>query len=178
MTPSKMIQRILYKLIKYGLSYTTQYQNGKVTVSGWSRGIDQVEFEGNNAVLGFCNFNGNIKVGYATTFSMHNLIHGDVRIGRYCQFGPYGSVNTYNHPYRHLTTYINQRLLKGKMTNYKTSNPSTIGNSDIDNSRLFDSFPVRPLSRYQRFIGKVLYRIFVVKFNRLFLKRLGLPANY
>lgn len=123
-----MLKNLLYKLVRKGLSYTRELQDGKVEVTGWVKGIDQVDFEGNNAVLEFSNFNGNVKVGYATTFGIHNLVHGDVEIGRYCQFGPYASVNTYNHPAHHITTYINKRLLNGKMTAYKSSQPTRIGN--------------------------------------------------
>lgn len=119
---------LLFKLVKKVLRKTRTEQGGKVSVSGMVRGIDQVEFEGNNAVLSESNFNGNVKVGYATTFGVHNLIHGDITIGRYCQFGPYAAVNTFNHPLNHMTTYINKRLLKGMMTKYKTSEKTEIGN--------------------------------------------------
>jgi acetyltransferase-like isoleucine patch superfamily enzyme len=92
------------------------------------KGLNQVDFEGSNAVLSYSNFNGCIRVGYATTFGIHNLIHGDVEIGKYCQFGPYAAVNTYSHPMNHITTYINKRLLKGVMAAYKSSNKTRIGN--------------------------------------------------
>ena len=116
----KILDKIIHR--------TRALQGGKVQVSGVVRGLDKVKFEGNNAVLGFSNFNGKVSVGYATTFGVHNLIHGDVSIGRYCQFGPYAAINTYNHPKDHLSTYINKRLLDGLLTQYKTSDETRIGN--------------------------------------------------
>jgi len=92
------------------------------------KGFKNVTFEGKNAVLSFCNFNGKIKIGYGTTFGIHNLIHGDVDIGRYCQFGPYASINTFNHPTTHITTYINKNLLGGSMAKYKSSKLTKLGN--------------------------------------------------
>jgi len=99
-----------------------------VIVAPEVKGIGNVRFEGKNAVLSFCNFNGQVKVGYGTTFSIHNLIHGDIEIGKYCQFGPYASINTFNHPTTHITTYINQNLLDGQMSKYKTSKLTRLGN--------------------------------------------------
>ncbi len=123
-----MVKSILIKILEKLLNYSRFEQQGKVKISGLVKGINQVDFEGNNAVLGNCNFNGVIKVGYATTFSTHNLIHGDVQIGKYCQFAPYASINTFNHPTNHITTYINKRLLNGYMTQYKTCAKTVVGN--------------------------------------------------
>ncbi|MEL6813066.1 MAG: CatB-related O-acetyltransferase [Bacteroidota bacterium] len=120
--------RLFLRIFDKVIHRTRSEQRGRVMVSGIVRGLDKVRFEGNNAVLGFSNFNGNVEVGYATTFGVHNLIHGDIQIGKYCQFGPYAAVNTYNHPKDHLSTYINKRLLDGLLTQYKTSDKTFIGN--------------------------------------------------
>jgi virginiamycin A acetyltransferase len=121
-----MFRNFIKKSIYYFLN--AAYTKNGVSVSGQVRGLQNVDFEGNNAVLDASNFNGNVKVGYATTFSTHNIIHGDIEIGKYCQFGPYASINTYNHPMIHMTTYINKRLLNGAMSKYKTSDKTVIGN--------------------------------------------------
>jgi acetyltransferase-like isoleucine patch superfamily enzyme len=121
-----MFRNFIKKIILYFLN-APNTKNG-VSVSGQVKGLQNVDFEGNNAVLDASNFNGCIKVGYATTFSTHNLIHGDIEIGKYCQFGPYASINTYNHPKNHITTYINKRLLNGSMSKYKTCDKTIIGN--------------------------------------------------
>jgi len=121
----------LYNIIKRYISSnisTFVGERGSIEFCKSSKGVHKVHFEGNNAIGCFCEFRGNIKVGYATTFGVHNLIAGDVEIGRYCQFGPYASVNTYNHPQKHITTYINKRLLNGTMLQYKTSKRTIIGN--------------------------------------------------
>ena len=123
-----MFQRILIKIVEKVFFRERTLQNGKVTVIGIVKGIQQVDFEGNNIVAGFSNFNGHIKVGYATTFGIHNLIHGDIEIGKYCQFAPYAAVNTFNHPTNHISSYINKRLLDGFLTKYKTSKETFIGN--------------------------------------------------
>jgi acetyltransferase-like isoleucine patch superfamily enzyme len=123
-----MIREALLKILEKVLRRTREMQGGNVTVSGLVKGIQHVEFEGNNAVLDACNFNGTIKVGYATTFGIHNLIHGDIEIGRYWQFAPYAAVNTFNHPVSHMSTYINKRLLDGLMAEYKTNDKTIIGN--------------------------------------------------
>ncbi len=123
-----MIQKLLLKIITKVLYTPRKMQDGKVNVSGIVKGIQQVQFEGNNGILDGCNFNGNIKVGYATTFSIQNLIHGDVEIGRYCQFGPYAAINTFNHPLTHMTSYINKKLFDGMMSKYKTSAKTILGN--------------------------------------------------
>ncbi len=120
------IRIFIKKLLHYFLNAVQK--NDKVVYSGFSRGLKNVSFEGNNAVLDACNFNGSVKVGYATTFGIHNLIHGDIEIGRYCQFAPYAAVNTFNHPVNHISTYINKRLLDGMLTQYKTNNKTIIGN--------------------------------------------------
>ena len=116
----KLFQRILYR--------TRPEQNGRVVVTGRVSGVNQVNFEGNNAVLQYSNFNGNVQVGYATTFSTNCFIHGDITIGKYCQFGPFASINTFNHPINHMSTYINKRLLNGLLSKYKTSAKTQIGN--------------------------------------------------
>lgn len=122
------MKQIIHKLIIKLVQFTRLERGGKVEVSGWVKGIQQPKFEGKNKVLDFSNFNGNIKVGYGTTFSIHNLIHGDIEIGRYCQFAPYASINTYNHPTNHITTYINKNLLDGIMSQFKTSRKTVIKN--------------------------------------------------
>lgn len=123
-----MIRNTLLKILAKGLGSTRKMQGGKVLVSGIVKGVEQVIFEGNNVVLDGCNFNGKIRVGYATTFGIQNLIHGEIEIGKYCQFAPYASINTFNHPMNHMSTYINNRLLGGLLSKYKTSEKTIIGN--------------------------------------------------
>lgn len=121
-----MFKKLIKRVINYFLNSSFEKEN--VFINGQVKGLQNVTFEGENAVLDASNFNGSIKVGFATTFSIHNLIHGDIQIGKYCQFAPYASINTYNHPYKHITSYINKRLLDGMMQNYKTCNKTIIKN--------------------------------------------------
>lgn len=119
-----LLNRLLYRVT------IREYPQGKLYINGLVKGVENVEFEGNNAIGAFCEFRGNIRIGYATTLGVRNMIAGDVEIGRYCQFAPDVSINTYNHPQTHITTYINSRLLDGKMAKYKTSRKTVIG-SDV-----------------------------------------------
>ena len=59
------VMLFLKKIIYYILN--TPKVNDNVVLSGYSRGIQNVNFEGENAVPDRCNFSGNISLGYATT---------------------------------------------------------------------------------------------------------------
>jgi acetyltransferase-like isoleucine patch superfamily enzyme len=121
--------RILFKkIILYFLNAVEETEN--VKLSGFSRGIQNVTFEGKNAVPDRCNFSGNIKIGLATTLGYNNILSGDIKIGKYCQFGADIAVIATNHPINYLTTYINSSLFDGELNNLKEHNKINIG-SDV-----------------------------------------------
>ena len=97
-------------------------------LSGFSRGLQNVTFEGKNAVPDRCSFSGNIKIGYATTLGYNNLLVGNITIGKYCQLGADVALHASNHPMNHMTTYINQNLFNGELKTLKQENKITIGN--------------------------------------------------
>ena len=99
-----------------------------VTVSGHSKGLQNVTFEGKNALQNGCNFSGKISVGYATTLGYNNFFAGDIQIGKYCQFGSNVAIHTTNHPIYYLSTYINKNLFKGELASLKTNQKTIIGN--------------------------------------------------
>ena len=99
----------------------------KVILSGFSKGIQNVTFEGKNAVPDGCNFSGNIKIGYATTLGYRNLLGGTISIGKYCQLGVDVALHATNHPISYMTTYINQNLFKGELKQLKEENTIMIG---------------------------------------------------
>lgn len=101
---------------------------GSVTFSGFSRGIQNVVFEGENSVADRCNFSGNINIGYATTLGCNNFFHGDISIGKYCQIGADVAIHTTNHPIEFLSTYINKKLFDGDLKQLKTTGRVIIGN--------------------------------------------------
>lgn len=105
----KFIKKILYYFLN------TSDKTEKVLLSGFSRGIQNVVFEGKNAVPDRCNFSGKISLGYATTLGYNNFLHGDITIGKYCQFGADVAIHSTNHPTSYLTTYINQNLFNGEL---------------------------------------------------------------
>ena len=99
----------------------------KVTLSGFSRGLQNVTFEGKNAVPDGCNFSGKIKIGYATTLGYRNLLGGTISIGKYCQLGVDVALHATNHPISYMTTYINKNLFDGELKSLKQENVIAIG---------------------------------------------------
>lgn len=100
----------------------------KVTLSGFSKGLQNVVFEGKNAVPDRCNFSGNVKIGYATTLGYNNLLAGKITIGKYCQLGADVALHATNHPISSMTTYINKNLFNGELKGLKEENEIVIGN--------------------------------------------------
>ena len=117
------------KFIKKTLLYflNTVDKQEKVTISGFSRGLQNVIFEGKNAVPDRCNFSGIIKIGYATTLGHNNLLSGTISIGKYCQLGADVALHANNHPISYMTTYINQNLFNGELKQLKEENTITVG---------------------------------------------------
>lgn len=120
-----------FKGVLSNLLYIISYKplaKGNLTIIGISSGIENVDFEGNNAINYGSEFFGKIKIGYATTLGFHNAIHGNITIGKYCQIGANVAIHTNNHPMNHLSTYINSRLFDGELSKYKINKKVTIGN--------------------------------------------------
>ena len=115
--------------IKKGLYFflNTPSMNDDVLLSGFSRGLQNVVFEGKNAVPDRCNFSGKISLGYATTLGYNNFLHGNIIIGKYCQLGADVAIHTTNHPTSYLTTYINQNLFNGELKSLKEVKKVIIG---------------------------------------------------
>lgn len=121
-----MIKKIIKKAILYFINSVEK--TDKVVIAGFSRGIQNVQFEGKNAVPDRCNFSGTIKIGYATTLGYNNFFHGDIIIGKYCQIGADVAIHTTNHPTSYLSTYINSNLFKGDLKGLKEIKKVSIGN--------------------------------------------------
>lgn len=98
-----------------------------VLLSGFSRGLQNVTFEGKNAVPDRCNFSGTISIGYATTLGYNNFFSGDIAIGKYCQMGADVAIHATNHPISYLSSYINNNLFEGELKKLKETNKVTIG---------------------------------------------------
>ena len=120
------IRIFIKKIILYFLNASEI--KDKVQMSGFSRGLSNVDFEGRNAVPDRCNFSGTIKVGYATTLGYNNFLHGDVTIGKYCQIGADVAIHAKNHPTSFLSTYINNSLFAGDLKSLRQINKIVIGN--------------------------------------------------
>ncbi|EIA10415.1 hypothetical protein HJ01_00275 [Flavobacterium frigoris PS1] len=116
-------------LIKKTLLYflnSVEVKN-EVRLSGFSRGLKNVNFEGKNAVPDRCNFSGTVIIGYATTLGYNNFFHGDIAIGKYCQIGSDVAIHASNHPTNYLTTYINNNLFNGELKKLKETKKVIIG---------------------------------------------------
>ena len=120
------MRKFIKKILLYFLNTIDEKEN--VTISGFSRGLQNVSFEGKNAVPDRCNFSGKIKIGYATTLGYNNLLGGTITIGKYCQLGADIALHATNHPINYMTTYINKNLFKGELKSLKQENKITIGN--------------------------------------------------
>lgn len=119
------MRNFIKKILYYFLN--TPSINDKVILSGFSRGIQNVVFEGKNAVPDRCNFSGKIQIGYATTLGYNNLLGGTITIGKYCQLGVDVALHATNHPIPYMTTYINQNLFQGDLKKLKAENVIEIG---------------------------------------------------
>lgn len=119
------MRKLIKKILLYFLN-TVDKKDG-VTLSGFSRGLQNVVFEGKNAVPDRCNFSGKIKIGYASTLGYNNLLGGTITIGNYCQLGADVALHATNHPMVYMTTYINQNLFQGNLKQFKEENQIHIG---------------------------------------------------
>lgn len=119
------IKIVIKKTINYFLN--TVEKKDKLTLSGFSRGLGNVFFEGKNAVPDGCKFSGKINIGYATTLGYNNLFAGPISVGKYCQFGVDVALHATNHPITYMTTYINQNLFQGDLKQLKEENSINIG---------------------------------------------------
>ncbi len=99
----------------------------KVSISGFSRGIQNVTFGGKNKVPDRCNFSGEIKIGYATTLGYNNFLHGKITLGKYCQLGADVAIHATNHPSNYMTTYINKNLFDGELKSLKRHKEIIVG---------------------------------------------------
>ena len=106
---------------------TTDYKE-KYTAYGSSVGVHNISFEGNNAIAERSSFGGKIKIGMFTTLGISNYLHGNITIGKYCQFGAYVAIHTSNHPMVYLSTYINKNLFDGELYKLKSDSKVVIGN--------------------------------------------------
>lgn len=110
---------ILYKSKMYG--------NGCI-VSKRTKGIKHLILGKEVAIPEFCTFAGLITIGDYTTLGIHNMMYGNISIGKYCQIGAYVAIHGTNHPITHPSIYINYRLFNGELSKYKISKPVAIGN--------------------------------------------------
>lgn len=114
------------KVLTYFLTAPEKKEN--VLLTGFSRGLQNVTFEGKNAVPDRCNFSGTITIGYGTTLGYNNFMHGDIFLGKYCQIGADVAIHTTNHPVNYLSTYINKTLFNGELSRQKKIKKAVIGN--------------------------------------------------
>lgn len=116
-----LIRKVLYYFLN------TTLKTDKVMLSGFSRGLQNVAFEGRNAVPDRCNFSGKISIGYGTTLGYNNLLGGNITVGKYCQIGADVAMHATNHPLHYLSTYINTNLFQGELSQFKEENKIKIG---------------------------------------------------
>ena len=85
--------------------------------------------EGNNTVGTGSILRGNINIGFGSTLGCQCVLHGGtIRIGKYTQLGPRVAVYSIHHPTTYVSTYMNRRLLKGKLRAFVKRETVEIGN--------------------------------------------------
>lgn len=120
------MRNLIKKILLYFLNRPDK--KDKVTIFGYSRGLQNVTFQGKNAVPDRCNFSGKISIGYATTLGYNNFFAGNITIGKYCQIGVDVAIHATNHPVNYMSTYINSNLFNGELKQFKQENKVIIGN--------------------------------------------------
>jgi virginiamycin A acetyltransferase len=115
------VKKVLYYFLN------TSLNTEKVVLFGFSRGVQNVIFEGKNAVPDRCNFFGKISIGYGTTLGYNNVLGGNICIGKYCQIGADVAMHATNHPTHYLTTYINSNLFNGELSQFKQEKEIRVG---------------------------------------------------
>ena len=128
----KMLNRLNLRVKQYmsKLFFKIEYTSGlkgPVRFSGFLKKVGNVSFEGENNINYNSEFFGNIRIGYATTLGFHNTLHGNITIGRYCQFGANVGIFSDNHPTTYLSTYINGFLFDGELKQLKQRGKVVIG---------------------------------------------------
>lgn len=98
-------------------------------------GLENVRFEGDNAVNRGCRFRGDVETGWRTTIGSGCAIEGQVSVGKYCMLGPETVIYSGNHTLTHLTTYTNKRLLGGLLGNYGKRDSVRIGHDVLTGRR-------------------------------------------
>src|SRR5262245_35297993 len=108
-------------------TYTSH--GGKLTLGAF---IDskyaEIVPEGKNIIGKWTKISGSLSIGYASTIGSNcQLMGGTISIGRYCQFGPSVAVYAMNHPFTHLTSYVNQALFEGRLKQFQHRGRVSIG---------------------------------------------------
>ncbi len=106
-----------YKLVPYNNMISTRIHGAKA-----------LRLTSNVAIPEFCSFSGEVIIKDFTTLGIHNMMFGQISIGKYCQIGAYVAIHGTNHPITHPSIYINYRFFSGELSKYKTSKPVKIGN--------------------------------------------------
>ncbi len=115
------IRKVLYYFLN------TPKVSDKVSLSGYSRGVQNITFGGANKVPDRCNFSGKVSLGFGTTLGYNNFLHGNIQIGKYCQLGADVAIHTTNHPIHYMSTYINKNLFDGELSQLKEVKKVVIG---------------------------------------------------
>jgi virginiamycin A acetyltransferase len=126
-----MIKLFLYKkwILRQRYKFLRQRKKEGSLISAQTSGYMKVFFEGRNGVPERCQFLGDeIRIGYATTLGVNNLLSGNVTIGKYCQIGADVAFHASNHPTSHMTTYINSNLFNGELKQFKIDHKISVGN--------------------------------------------------
>lgn len=89
--------------------------------------LGNAQLEGQVAIAESSRLSGSIGVGRFTTIGIRNMLHGQITIGRYCQFGPHVGVYAVDHGLDYLTIYNNHLLFDRELKVTATHKAVEIG---------------------------------------------------
>jgi len=91
------------------------------------RGLDNVDYAGQNLFARRTSFSGPVQIGLCTTIHAGCDLNGPVTIGAYCQLAPNVAVYASDHPTSYAAMYANERLFEGATHGLGRAEPVCIG---------------------------------------------------
>jgi virginiamycin A acetyltransferase len=125
------LERFLCRVLRRGSSRKgIEFRSDGSRVSSTAV-LNKAKLEGKNVVARYATLLGDVEIGYGTTLAQGCVLAGrTIRVGRFCQFGPYACAFSGEHPLARLTIYNNERLFDGELKSLVEARPVLIG-SDV-----------------------------------------------
>jgi acetyltransferase-like isoleucine patch superfamily enzyme len=104
------------------------YRDNEISPDAW---LNDPKLGGDVLIGAETVITGDVSIGACSTVGRQCVLNGGrITIGRYSQLAPRVAVYSVNHATTHLTTYVNRRLLGGRMQRHMAQKHARIG-SDV-----------------------------------------------